>query len=479
MGIGNKDIVLGQEVRIRWPHLLVFPLAWVTGILSLQMFGTILPDSFAFLSSCGGALLGTILIWLFFLRGLDRSISLPLILSLFILKAIFVYYIWTKNVFAPMGGGNLKVAQLPYFRETLFFWAQMNKLVQYWTTNGFTIFLPFRHVNYEHPEAMCLVAMPFAALPTYSEVLIPWNMFYTTVAGAAIYAIGTLEGFSRRICKLAFYLVLLQPFGWYVWAPLKRDTQCQMCFGFFVLAVLLCRKRITLLILVSVLGCYVLSLYRTVYGPILICTAIYAYISADGRVSEKVVRRFFVVFITLTLLFCLTPRQYSDRVVNKVKHLITFYGVGNAEVAREKGYQPRLMRHDSWIASVPDRVVFGLVSPFPWINVPNSKNAFEYSAAVADDLHTALMFVCFAAIAVFGLHDLMKGKFPPVSIVFAMGIALSGFFGYAIHNVYVQIGMLYTFPYVLNKLRKKKMFSCFLISICFFVISSVFWNYIK
>jgi len=281
------------------------------------------------------------------------------------------------------------------------------------------------------------------------------------------------------VCKLAFYLVLIQPFGWYIWEPLKRDAQCQMCFGFFLLAVLLFRKRVVLLMLVSILGCLVLSFYRIVYGPVLICAAAYAFIRGDGRVSGKIAGRVLVVVVVLLALFLLAPKQYSDSAVDYLTHLVIKYGVGDAAAVAEKGYQTRLTKHSSWIASVPNRLALGLISPFPWTNILARKNSFEWSWYLTDYLHTALMFVCFAAITVFGLRDFKKRKCPPVSVVFALGIAASGFFGYAVHNVYVQVGMLCTFPYVLDKLGKKKMFNCFLISICFFVISSVLWNYIR
>ena len=462
-----------------WRCLAIVPTTWAMGLLSLLLFAAVLPESWAFVSSSCGAFFAVVMVWMFFLKRIDPSISFPFIATVFFLKAIFIYFVWTRNVFAPMAGGDLEVSRFAYFDEAYHFWRQIDKIVAWWEDEGITIVFPYAYyINYDHPQAMALLSLPFAVLPKWSEVLIPWNMFYTTAAAAVIYNLGCIEGYSKHVCKAAFYLVLLQPFGWYVWEPLKRDTQCQMVFAFFLLAVVAFRNRALVLVAASVIGGVVLSLYRTIYGPILIFTAVYAYVMADARISGKVAKRILIVGLVLGTLFPIVSR-YTDEPTKYAVQLVKKYGIGDAQVVATKGYQDRLTKHSSWIASVPERLALGLIVPFPWTNILKSRNAFEWSWKLTDYLHTALMSVCFATIAIFGWRDLKKGRCPPASVVFALGVAASGVFGVAVHNVYVQVGMLSSFPYVIDKLGKGGTAKWFSVNVLFFLFASIVWHFAR
>jgi len=460
--------------------LFIFPAAWLTGILSLHLFHFILGSRFAFISSCCGAMLATFIVWLLVVRRIEKFIPFWPVFLFFTVKALFVYSIWTTNVFAPSGGGDLEVTQIAYFDEAYYFWEQVEKLVQWWQSSGFTLPLLPDNLAYNHPEAMALVSLPFTALPTYSEVLIPWNMFYTMAAAAAILALGRLEGFSKRTCKFAFYLLLIQPFGWYIWEPLKRDAQCQMCFAVFLLGIVHFRHRTVPLLVTTALGCFVLNFYRFIYGPIFVVSSFYVYSVTRGwTFSRKFITRIAVSIGLLVLLIVINPMGYSSNAVDYVSGLVGKYGIADVELAAERGYQSRLSRHDSSLASLPDRIALGLISPFPWTNCLDSKNAFELASSVTSYLYTALMFVCFGTIALFGWRDFKRKRYPPVSVVFALGVAASGFLGYAVHNVYVQVGMLSTFPYVIDKLGYKKLIICYILSIGIFVITSCVWYFMR
>jgi hypothetical protein len=179
----------------------------------------------------------------------------------------------------------------------------------------------------------------------------------------------------------------------------------------------------------------------------------------------------------LTFVFIFVSQRFEETIIGNVG--ISEYGIGNQEMVVTRGYQPRITRHSFWLASIPDRVVLGLMSPFPWTEVFKSNNLFEWYWRSIKYAHTALMLVCFVAIAVFGFQDFKRKRLPPVSVVFSLMVALSGIVGYAIHSVYVQVGMLSVFPYVLGKLGKKRMINWYFASVLFFIISSVFWNYIR
>ncbi|MCP4713522.1 MAG: hypothetical protein GY868_00275 [Deltaproteobacteria bacterium] len=455
------------------------PLAWLAGILSLQIFGLFMFDSLSFFSSCAGALLGTFLLWAFFINKMDRMISLQAIFIIFALKAAFVYVIWSNYVYAPGDSADLVVTKMHYFEEPCHYWVQIKKIYTWWVTNGFTLSLPEYYLNINHPEAMLLLSLPFTALPPHSEVLIPWNMFYTTAAAAAIYAVGRLEGYKQYICRYAFYVILLQPFGWYVFEPLKRDAQCQMFFGVFLLAVLYFRERIIPLIITALIGAAMLYLYRSPYAPAIILTAVYAYARSDGVISMKIQIRIIVACALVFALFFVTPQRYVDNIFASTDETIEKYGIGDAGKMAKRGYQKRITGHGSFAASLPERIMLGLMSPFPWTNIFDSRNPFGVTFRLTDYLHTALLFVCFTAIVVFGFMDFRHRIIPPASVVFALIIAISGMVGIAVQNVYVQVGMLSTFPYVMHKLGAQGMVRWCVYCLLFFLTTSILWYFVR
>jgi hypothetical protein len=250
-------------------------------------------------------------------------------------------------------------------------------------------------------------------------------------------------------------------------------------FGIMLLAILLLRRRLVPLLVVSTLGGLFCSIYRIVYGPIIIVAAIYAYSLGKGYINKKFLKRLLIISLVIVLLLLIIPEGFLEATLGLFIKIVKYHGFGDiSQVARKAGQQ-RLIQHSSWLASVPERVMLGLMSPFPWTPILKVENMFEFFSALVDYLHTALMVVCFAAIAVFGLRNLKEKVLLPSSVVFSLLIAASGMFGTAIHNVYVQIGMLFSFPYVLNKLGKKRMLDWFLISVSSFIILSVLWHYAR
>jgi len=467
-----------ESSAIKRQHLFVFPLAWFLGILSLQVFGVILPDSLTFLSSMCGTIVGVIILWKFFLRPLDNTISLPTIILLLIIKAGFVYWVWTNSVFAPLASADLEVARSSYFVEAYSYWLEVNEIVDLWRYKGFTFILPENYIGINHPTAMLLVALPFTALPPYTEVLIPWNMFYTTAAACGVYGIGLLEGFKKNVCKSAFFLVLIQPYGWFVWNVLKRENQCQMAFAAFLFALLYFRKNRLALAIVTILGTIFLSFYRIVYGPIIICTSLFIFLRGRRHEEIKILFKRLALVVGLILLIILL-HQFVDIIPDNMVNFVTAYGVGNTQVVAETGYQQRITQHSFWLASVPERIALGLMSPFPWTNILDSENLFDWATRPSAYFHTALMLVCFITIALFGIRNYKRGMFLPASVMLSLMVAASGMGGIAVHSTYVQVGMLSTFPYVLDKLGSKEMVKWFFISVLFFLVSSLFWEYMR
>ncbi|MCD6365042.1 MAG: hypothetical protein J7M14_04120 [Planctomycetes bacterium] len=476
---GEAGFQPSERLCSDWRLVLVIPLAWLAGIVSLQAFGYLLPERLAFIASVCGAAVGVVLLWRLLLVRLDNRISLWIILLICAAKTLFVFHVWTTNVFAPQGAGDLVVAQQEYFEESYHYWDQVNLLIDWWRDEGFSLLPPPDELNINHPQALMLVSLPLSALPRFSEVLIPWNVFYMTAAACAVYAIGRIEGFSRDACRAAFFLVMLQPGGWYVWAPLKRDIQCQMLFAAALLAILVYRKRLIFLGAVTATSCAVLSLYRIAYGPIAVVAAVFASVLERGQMNRKAAIRSVAILGVLAAALLITLDLFPESVVSRIPAALSRYGVGDVDVVIEKAYQPRLIHHGSWIASIPDRLLLGLFSPFPWTEVLRSGNLFEVFWKVLDYLRTAIVAVCLGAIAVFGLLDLRRKIFPPVSVAVALMVAVSGMVGFAVQNVYVQIGMFLSFPYVFSKLGSRRAAALLAASVGMFLILSVIWAHLR
>ncbi len=162
----NSPIIDHAGIRAR--HLLALPASWVVGIVSLQAFSRVLPDSLAFYASAAGAILGILLLYVFFLKSLDKRISLSFVLLVFFAKLTFMYLIWSHYVFAPCEGGDLEVTGQSGFGEAYHYWMQINKVVGFWSDNGFTLVFPAEYyINLDHPKAMLLIALPYTALPLF------------------------------------------------------------------------------------------------------------------------------------------------------------------------------------------------------------------------------------------------------------------------------------------------------------------------
>ena len=153
--------------------------------------------------------------------------------------------------------------------------------------------------------------------------------------------------------------------------------------------------------------------------------------------------------------------------------------IGDQESLSLIVYQGRLADHSFWITSIPQRLILGLMSPFPWTDIFNVKNPFEFFWYLANYLTAAIGLVCFGTISIFGFLDIRKKILPPVSVVFVMLVAITGIGGSSVHNTYVQIGLFLSFPYVWSRLGKKGAIKYFLFSVVFFVLTSVLWNAIR
>lgn len=475
----KRRIDFNKDYMITWKHLFVFPFAWISGLISLIFFGFILSEKFAFISSIFGAALGITILWFFLIKPYDNKIPLWLMIGIFALKNLFIYIIWSNYMFSPCGSEDLILRwKGSSWSEHYHYWLLIKELKKWWSINGFSLLFPLDLLNINHPRALSLVALPFASLPIYAEVLIPWHSFYFTATACSVFLISKLEGFRKNVSRAAFYLVLFQPYAWNVMGPLRRDPQCQMFFGLFILALLIFRRKATFLLAVAILGGWFLSLYRAIYGTILAFMSALVFITKGRRMITKQVlfKGLFVFFLVATTILLFNNSVITEQYI---KGPFDKYGLFNIEVVHAKAYQSGLLQSNSWIATLPSRLLLGLMAPFPWMMVFHCRNFFEVSWQVANFLQTSLALVCFITIFIFGIKDLKHKKALPISVMFSLIIAVSGMLGYAVQYVYVQIAILFSFPYVLDKLGKKGTLNGLFLSILFFLISSVFWYHIR
>jgi len=126
------------------------------------------------------------------------------------------------------------------------------------------------------------------------------------------------------------------------------------------------------------------------------------------------------------------------------------------------------------------RLVFGLVTPFPWTNITESVSLFqvlgELAAYAQNVLTLALLYIVVrAAWAAFTRKRLFT---IPVSAVLGILTIIAGCFGYAIHNTYVQVGSVFLIPYALEETRTNFSGALFF-SFCFFIVLNVFWLLVR
>lgn len=459
-------------------HIVVLPLSWILGLLSLGFFGLVFPENFAFVASVCGVLLAITVLYLFYLRPLDRTLSLRVILLLLFLKTFYIYSLWTTYVYRPAGGGEIGLQSYQFvYGDSFSIWTYMTNLGDWWRLNGPCLLSPREIEAINNPQAALFSSLPFIYLPLFSEILIPWNVFYMTVLACAVYGIGRVEGFKLSACRAAFYLILIQPWGWDVMF-LYKDVQCQMFFGLFILAVLLFRKKIVPLIITTVLGAWVLHQYRVIYDLILIAVAVYAYIRGDGKIGSGILLKILMVLMITILAVLIFPATFKN-IINHIQSLLNYYSIGQTVKDNPWLWHVDQIKHSVWIFSIPDRLIIALMAPFPWTEVLKSKTLWEFAAQYVWCLQTALMLVCFGSMALCSFQDLKNRKFLSVPVVFALIVAASGAVNFSIHSGYVQMGVPLTFPYVLHHLGKKRMLDYFFMSVLFFMVASLFWNIVR
>ncbi len=241
-----------------------------------------------------------------------------------------------------------------------------------------------------------------------------------------------------------------------------------MIMGICLLALVKSSRNSTLLVPVTFLSGAVLYWFRLPYMLIAVITGAYALFATERN------RRSLPWLIALVAIMVapiiLDPVWRTQYVETPLSEYIT--GADAPRLAKNAfgqiGYQ---------IWWWPVRVIYGLLSPFPW-----TLETLTFRDMLGPNIGTDAQAVVGLALFILTIksisQDLAQRHFPPIAVPFALLFFTAGISGYAIHSSYTQVGMVFLFPYVLR--RYKKHFGILIIvCACFIFLASIAWYQIR